>query len=370
MKIEKIIINHLSMPLVSPFETSFGKISARECLIIRIFAEGLIGIGECVADRDPGYAYETTFTAFHIMKDFLIPLILKKEINSVGEYCKLINGIRGHRMAKAGMEMALWDLFGKTKDCSLRKLISGSKQNIDVGVSIGIQKSPKELRSSIAGYLEKGYRRIKIKIKPGRDINEVQFIRKEFPELKLQVDANSAYTLETARVLIKLDEFNLLMIEQPLYEDDLWEHHKLQSELHTPICLDESILSEVHARSAIEMDACRIINIKAGRVGGLTEAIAIHNICMKFGIPNWCGGMLETGIGRASNLALASLPNFKFPADISATERYYKNDITNEIFFLNPDSTISVPEGVGLGVTLNEQSLKGYSLSENSYERN
>jgi len=369
MKIEKIKINHLSMPLVSPFETSFGSIVERECLIISIYSEGLVGIGECVADRDPGYAYETTGTALHIIKDFLIPKILDIDIDSPGEFCELAFGIRGHRMAKAGLEMALWDLFGKAQGSSLKTLLHGKKQKIEVGVSVGIQNSPERLAWVMDEYIEQGYRRIKIKIKPGRDTGDVSFVRNIFPKINLQVDANSAYTFKTAQEILQLDEYDLLMIEQPLFEDDLWEHHKLQKQFRTPICLDESILSAIHAQSAIEMDACRIINIKAGRVGGLSEAIAIHDICLKMEIPNWCGGMLETGIGRASNLALASLPNFKYPADISATNRYYKQDITNEYFVLNPDSTINVPEGNGLGVSINEKVLKNFSLSEAIYER-
>lgn len=370
MKIEKVKLNHISMPLVSPFETSFGRIRERECVIIRLYSEGLVGIGECVADRDPGYAYETSGTASLIIEDFLIPLILGKNLNSAVEFCELVAGVRGHRMAKAGLEMALWDLFGKSQGRSLRSMVNGSKQKVSVGVSIGLQSSPRELSRVVGEYLEKGYRRMKLKIKPGRDIGDVDVVRKTFPKLQLQVDANSAYTLDSAQIILKLDEYDLLMIEQPLYEDDLWEHHKLQKQFLTPICLDESILSERHAQSAIEMDACRIINIKAGRVGGLSEAISIHDTCMKKEIPNWCGGMLETGVGRASNLALASLPNFIFPADISATDRYYTQDITNEDFVLNPDSTINVPDGVGLGVSLNEKILKEFSLSESSYGKN
>lgn len=370
MKIEKIKLNHLSMPLVSPFETSFGRISERECIIIQVYSEGLAGVGECVADRDPGYAYETSRTAWHIFEDFIIPKILGIAINSPDEFCETVDGIRGHRMAKAGMEMALWDLFGKAQNKSLRSMFGGRNKKVNVGVSIGLQGSPQELSRVVGEYFDQGYRRIKLKIKPGRDVGDVAAVRKAFPELPLQVDANSAYSMETAQALQKLDDYDLLMIEQPLFEDDLWEHHKLQKQFHTPICLDESILSARHARSAIEMDACRVINIKAGRVGGLSEAIAIHNTCMELHIPNWSGGMLETGVGRASNLALATLPNFILPADISATKRYYHQDITNEEFILNSDSTIDVPDGIGLGVTLNEKLLSKVSLSESSYGKN
>jgi len=370
MRLEKIKLNHVSIPLVTPFETSFGRINTRECLIISIFSDGLIGFGECVADKDPGYAYETTGTAFHIIKDFLIPMMLGKDIISIYDFCQLASGIRGHRLAKAGLEMALWDLFGKAQGVSLRSLLGGEKQRVGVGVSVGIQTTTLELARVIGNYLEQGYTRIKIKIKPGRDTGDVGFVRNLYPNIRLQVDANSAYTLTTAQDILKLDDYDLLMIEQPLFEDDIWEHHKLQKQFRTPICLDESILSSIHAKSAIEMGACRIINIKAGRVGGLSEAIAIHNICRDMKIPNWCGGMLETGVGRASNLALASLPNFIFPADISATNRYYKRDITQGDFVLNSDSTIDVPTGDGLGISIDEKALKDFSLSETIYEWN
>jgi O-succinylbenzoate synthase len=367
MKIEKISVNQIKMPLVSPFETSFGRISHRVCTIVQIFSDGLIGYGECVADHDPGYAYETSGTAWHILSQFLIPAILGNKIDSIVDFRNKVIGIRGHFMAKASLEMALWDIIGKSQGRSLRDLVNGKKTKVPVGVSIGLQDSPQKLVKVVEEYLEMGYARVKLKIKPGRDIEDVGIIRRNFPKILLQVDANSAYNLQTAQELQKLDSFKLLMIEQPLQEDDLWEHHKLQEQLATPICLDESILSERHARSAIEMKACRIINIKAGRVGGLSEAIAIHNTCQELGIPNWCGGMLETGIGRASNLALATLSNFILPADISATARYYDQDITEETFMLNPDSSIDVPAGPGLGININQKVLKAFSIAEAIY---
>jgi O-succinylbenzoate synthase len=364
MKISHITLTHLSIPLVSPFETSFGRTTDRECILITIHSEGLIGYGECVADRDPGYSYETTGTAWHILKDFIAPMILGQEINDAADFQQRVAGIRGHYLAKAGVEMALWDLRGKREGKSLRELFGGQRDKVAVGVSVGLQESPEALVQAVEKYLAKGYRRIKIKIKPGRDIGDASAVRKAFPDIKLQVDANSAYTLETAQTLQPLDQLNLLLIEQPLFEDDIWEHHKLQQQLRTPLCLDESILSARHARTAIEMDACRIINIKAGRVGGLSEAIAIHDLCQERGLPVWCGGMLETGVGRASNLALASLPNFSLPGDISASERYYAQDITRERFTLNPDSTIDVPRGPGLGVTLDPAAVKRFAQAE------
>jgi len=364
MKISHITLTHLSTPLVSPFETSFGRTTDRECILIAIHSEGLIGYGECVADRDPGYSYETTGTAWHILKDFIAPMILGQEINDAADFQQRVAGIRGHHLAKAGVEMALWDLRGKREGKSLRELFGGQREKVAVGVSVGLQESPEALVQAVEKYLAKGYRRIKIKIKPGRDVGDASAVRKAFPDIKLQVDANSAYTLETAQTLQPLDQLNLLLIEQPLFEDDIWEHHKLQQQLRTPLCLDESILSARHARTAIEMDACRIINIKAGRVGGLSEAIAIHDLCQERGLPVWCGGMLETGVGRASNLALASLPNFSLPGDISASERYYAQDITRERFTLNPDSTIDVPRGPGLGVTLDPAAVKRFAQAE------
>jgi len=270
--------------------------------------------------------------------------------------------VRGHPMAKAGLEMALWDLLGKRLGRPLSNLIGSIHQQVAVGVSVGIQSSPQALVDVVNGYVSQGYRRVKLKIKPGRDVQEATAVRFAHPDLRIQVDANSAYTLETALALKPLDDLNLLLIEQPLSEDDLWDHSQLQKQLATPICLDESILSVRHARQALEMDACKVINIKMGRVGGLGQAIAIHDLCYAKQVPVWCGGMLETGVGRAANLALAGLPGFSLPADISATERYYKEDITRERFTLNPDSTITIPTEPGLGVKIDRNILAKYTL--------
>jgi O-succinylbenzoate synthase len=260
--------------------------------------------------------------------------------------------------------MALWDLLGKREGKSLREMFGGTREKVEVGVSVGIQESASTLVRTVASYLEQGYRRVKIKIKPGRDVDETYAVRKQYPALRLQVDANSAYTLETAAALEPLDDLDLLLIEQPLYEDDIWDHRRLQAEFKTPICLDESIVSPRHARYALEMEACRIINIKPARVGGLSQGIAIHDFCRAHDVPVWCGGMLETGVGRASNLALASLPGFVLPGDISASDRYYRRDITNERFVLNDDSTIDVPNAPGLGVTIDEAALEEFTLSK------
>ncbi len=364
MKIESITLHHVSMPLVAPFETSFGRETDRQCILITLQSEGLTGYGECVATRDPGYNYETTGTAWHILKDFIAPLILNQNVNDAQDFQKRVDGIRGHHLAKAGVEMALWDLVGKRDGKSLKELFGGTRDNVDVGVSIGIQESASALVRTVEAYLEEGYRRVKIKIKPGREVEETSAVRRAYPDLRLQVDANSAYTLENAGALKPLDDLDLLLIEQPLYEDDIWDHRKLQAEFKTPICLDESVVSPRHARYALEMEACKIINIKPARVAGLSQGIMIHDYCRARNVPVWCGGMLETGVGRASNLAIASLPGFVLPGDISASDRYYQRDITNERFTLNEDSTIDVPNRPGLGVTIDREALKQFALSE------
>ena len=366
MIIKRINLHHLRMTLRSPFETSFGRFDKRDCILVEAFTKDLVGYGECVADRDPGYSYETCETAWHVLKDFLIPALLEEEIGEPTEIEQQLSFVRGHQMAKAGLEMAFWDLQGKQEGRCLRELLGGESERVAVGVSIGIQDSPAHLVKSVFGYLALGYSRVKIKIKPGRDTIDTQAVRGEFPDLPLQVDANSAYTLATASALQPLDELGLLLIEQPLADDDLWDHSKLQAQFETPICLDESILSARHARQAIEMDACRVVNIKVGRVGGLSQALAIHDLCQERGIPVWCGGMLETGVGRAANLALASLPNFKLPGDISATDRYYAQDITEQRFTLNADSTIHVPDAPGLGVTIDPRALECVTVKRTS----
>jgi o-succinylbenzoate synthase len=363
MKINRIILYRLRMPLISAFETSFGRIHTRDCVLVEAFAEGMVGYGECPVDRDPGYSYETVGTALHILQEFLVPAVLGQGFTIAEELQQHMAFVRGHLMAKAGLEMALWDLLGKAHGLSLRDMLGGMRQKVEVGVSVGLQESPARLVEVVQGYLELGYRRVKIKIKPGRDVVDAETVRKAFTKLRLQVDANSAYSLESAALLSPLDDLDLLLIEQPLAEDDLWDHRQLQTRFRTPICLDESITSLRLARQALEMKACRVINIKPGRVGGLSQAVAIHDLCRSQGIPVWCGGMLETGVGRASNLALASLPGFTLPGDISATDRYYEEDITHERFVLNPDSTIDVPSVPGLGVSIDPDAVKRATLA-------
>jgi O-succinylbenzoate synthase len=349
MDIERIEIRHVSMPLVAPFETSFGVEREREAIILRLDSEGIVGWGECVAGGWPGYSYETVQTAWHMLEDHLSPLVLGQDISDISDYRNRTAHLKGHPLAKAGLELALWDLLSKAADRSLMSMLGGERDRVEVGVSIGIQPSSARLVEVVRSFVEAGYPRVKLKIKPGRDVSDVRAVRQAFPELPLQVDANSAYELSDAEVFEAMDDLGLILIEQPLAEDDLVDHAKLQERLATPICLDESILSTRHARQALEIGACRVINIKPARVGGLSEAVAIHDLCWAQEIPVWCGGMLETGIGRAANLALASLPGFTLPGDISATERYYHQDIAQPPFVLE-EGTIRVPKRSGLGV--------------------
>ena len=369
MKISQVTLYHLRMPLKGVFTTSFGSTLDRECILLEAHSEGLVGFGECVADRDPGYSYETAQTAWHILTDFMIPEIISKNLENPGDLQEKIAQVRGHPMAKAGLEMALWDLFGKRDGQSLQELIGGVGESVRVGVSVGIQKDQTTLINVVQSYLDQGYQRVKLKIMPGRDVGDVNAVRNTFPDLPLQVDANTAYNLDSAKALFPLDELDLLMIEQPLAEDDLWDRRQLQREFTTPLCLDESIDSVRHARQALEMEACKVINIKSGRVGGLSQGLAIHDLCYQAGIPVWCGGMLETGVGRAANLALASLPGFSLPGDISATDRYYAEDITQEIFKLKPGSLIEVPKGPGLGITINSQALEKFTIKKTTISK-
>ena len=356
------------MELVSPFTTSMGTEYDEEHIIVRVDSKGLTGWGECVAEGNPFYSYETVQTAWHILQNFLIPSILGKNISSIDEAIKSYSKVRGHMMAKAGLEAALWDVFAKSKNISLSKMLGGTRKKIDVGVSIGIQSSEQELIKKVSGYLNEGYKRIKIKISPGNDIQFVRALRKEFPELMLQVDANSAYCLEDVKLFKEMDNYNLLLIEQPLGYEDIYDHSKLQREIKTPICLDESIHSLNDTRAAIELDSCRVINIKPGRVGGFTESKLIHDYCASKNIPVWHGGMLESGIGRAGNVALASLPNFTLPGDISASKRYYKEDIVEPEFVLNKDGTMDVPTKPGIGVEVNAKKLEQVTVRKREFK--
>jgi o-succinylbenzoate synthase len=357
MRIDRIELRHIKMVLVNPFVTSMGTEYDEEHIIVRVDAEGVTGWGESVAEGTPFYSYETVQTAWHILQDFLIPSILGKDISSIDEAIALNAKVRGHMMAKAGLEAALWDAFAKTKNISLSEMLGGTRKKIDVGVSIGIQPTEEELIKKVEGYLAEGYKRIKIKIAPGNDIQFVKALKKEFPNILLQVDANSAYTLDDINIFKAMDDYNLSLIEQPLGYEDIYDHSKLQREIKTPICLDESIHSLDDTRAAIELKSCRIINIKPGRVGGFTESKLIHDYCASMNIPVWHGGMLESGIGRAGNVALASLSNFTLPGDISASKRYYKEDIVLPEFTVNTDGTMDVPTKPGIGVDVNMEIL-------------
>lgn len=367
IRIEQIELRHIAMPLVAPFETSFGVETEREGLIVTLRGDGLTGWGEVVASRDPGYSPETAKTEWHILRDFMVPEVLGKAFKDVEALEQAYAGVRGHLMAKAGIQAAFYDLLGQAQGKSLQKLLGGKGETVKVGVSVGIQPTPAVLVERVGQYIEEGYKRIKIKIKPGRDVADARAVRAAFPEILLQVDANSAYTLADVEIIKQMDDLNLLLIEQPLADDDIFDHAKLQPQLKTPVCLDESILSARHARWAHELGACQLINIKPGRVGGLRESVRIHDYCAEVSLPVWHGGMLETGIGRAANLALASLPNFKLPGDISATKRYWQEDIIEELFELNRDGSITVPTQPGLGVTVNEKVLEKVTVRKEFY---
>lgn len=361
MSIDHITLYHVAMPLVAPFETSFGVETDRHCVIVRVEADGLTGWGECPVEATFGYSYETVVTAWHALKDFMIPQLLGRPMD-IAAAVQLGELMRGHHMARHGLEAALWDIAAQQQGISLSRALGGVRERVAVGVSVGIQPGADALIKKLADYLAEGYGRIKIKIKPGYDLEIVKRVRREWPKLRLQVDANSAYRLPDAPLFEAMDDYGLLLIEQPFGWDDIYEHSRLQPLLNTPICLDESIHALGHAVLAIELGACRVINIKPARVGGFTEARRIHDFCRTRGVPVWCGGMLETGIGRAGNVALASLPNFTLPGDISASNRYYKEDIAEPAFTLNEDSTLSVPTAVGLGVNVIEPALKKYTV--------
>jgi len=350
MNIDRIELSLLRLPYVHFFETSFGRANDRTFILVRLEADGLVGWGECTAEEQPLYSGETTETAWHILKDFLVPLVFLKKIAGPEEFHRAAAVYRGNRMAKAGLELAFWDLKARAAGLPLSKIYGGTRTEIEAGVSVGIEDSLPALVDRVGLYLSEGYRRIKIKIKPGWDVAACRAVRDRYPDILLQVDANGVYALRDANTLIALDEFRLLLIEQPFAPYDLWDHAALQKKLRTPLCLDESILSLDTARAALEMGSCRIINIKVGRVGGPVEARAIHDFCQAAGVPVWCGGMLESGIGRAHNLHLASLPNFSLPHDLSASRRYYKEDIIDPFIELSGPGTIRVPDGPGIGV--------------------
>jgi O-succinylbenzoate synthase len=359
IQVDRIILRQIRMPLVHFFETSFGRTYERKILLVEVIADRISGWGEVTCGENPFYNEEWTDSAWHIVRRYVAPRVLHHPFGSAAEVADRTAHIRGHLMARGGVEAAFWDLEARLQSVPLHRQIGGGAFNeISCGVSIGIQDTVPDLVKTIQKELDAGYQRIKIKIKPGWDVDVVRQVRHEFPKIRLMADANSAYTLADADRLKRLDEFHLMMIEQPLAHDEILDHATLQARLDTPICLDECIRTVHHAEQAIRMHACGILNIKLGRVGGFREAKRIHDLAQAHGIPVWCGGMLESGIGRAHNIALSTLANFVLPGDVSASKRYWQRDIICPEVEVSPRGTITVPSGVGFGYEIDHDALK------------
>jgi o-succinylbenzoate synthase len=352
VKIEAITLREIHMPLVHFFETSFGRTTERRILLVTLHTTGPEGWGECVAGEDPFYSEESVDTAWYATEKYLAPALLGKTIAKSADVPALLERVRGHRMAKGALENAVWDAEAQERQQPLWRLLGGTQAEIACGVSIGIQNSVEQLLEKIATELAAGYRRIKVKCKPGWDLDVFEKIRSRWPEILLSCDANSAYRLDQIDHLKQFDRFNLLMIEQPLWHDDFYFHAQLQKQIKTAICLDEAIHGRRDAQAAVDLGACRIINIKVGRVGGFSEAVAVHNVAQKASIPVWCGGMLETGIGRSHNIALSTLANFTLPGDVSASKRYWKEDIIEPAVEVSAQGFIKVPQEAGRGFRL------------------
>jgi len=367
MKIERVTLRQIRMPLVHFFETSFGRTYSRDIVLVEVQAEGLSGWGEVTAGEKPFYNEEWTDSAWLIVRDYAAPRVLGKDIAGPEAVYPLTAHIRGHNMARGGLETAIWDLSACREGVPLwKKIGGGARREIPCGVSIGIQDSVPQLIEKIQTELDAGYQRIKMKIKPGWDVDVVRAVRERFPSIKLMADANSAYTLADAAHLRKLDDFYLMMIEQPLSHDDIIDHAELQAQLHTPICLDECIRTAHHAEQAIKLRACGIINIKLGRVGGFAEAKRVHDLAQSAAIPVWCGGMLEAGVGRAHNVALATLPNFVLPGDVSASKRYWARDIITPPVETTARGTIEIRDDPGFGYALDRDFLQSVTVREES----
>lgn len=369
MKIESIALREIRMRLKSPFETSFGTVQDRRIVLVEVVADGTSGWGEVTAGETPAYNAETTDTAWHVLSDFILPSVVGKSVSTASEIPALLSQIRGHEMAKSGIENALWDVEAQLKGLPLYKHLGGTTEEIACGVSLGIRENPQALVKRVEEELRSGYQRIKLKIKPGKDYQFVAAVRKEFPKIRLSVDANSAYTLDDATHLKGLDEFDLLMMEQPLSWDDIHAHSKLQPQIKTAICLDECIYNTRHALTAIELKSCRIINIKLGRVSGHTEARLMQNACREHGVPVWCGGMLESGIGRAHNIAMSTLPGFSLPGDVSASQRYWSEDIIEPAVEVTAKGTIQVPKTPGLGYAVKRGLVERLTVRRNIFSR-
>jgi O-succinylbenzoate synthase len=367
MRIESIELRELRMRLKAPFETSSEVTWDRRVLLVEVGVDGLRGWGEITAAEDPFYNSETTDTAWHMMKDFIVPSVLGKHVERAAEIADLLDPIRGHEMAKAGIENAVWDIEAQQKGVSLAKLLGGTRQEIPCGVSIGIQNSISTLLGKIENELFAGYQRIKLKIKPGWDVEVVAAVRRQYPEIKLMIDANSAYRIEDLELLKMFDQHHLMMIEQPLAWDDIYQHSKLQTQVRTPICLDECIHHASHAEAAIKLGACKIINIKLGRVGGHAHAKQVHDVSVRHSIPVWCGGMLESGVGRAHNIAMSALPGFLLPGDVSASQRYWDEDIIEPEVEVSSAGTIRVPETPGLGYAIRRKKVEDLTVRQNRW---
>jgi O-succinylbenzoate synthase len=367
VKIQSVELRQLSIPLLTPFETSGWREEEKTCILIEMRSGDETGFGECAVSPGPWYGPETMTSAWHILSDYLIPTVLGKEFTLPNHLLNAVSTVRGNNMARAGLEMAFYDLASRVEGRSLNQFLGGTRSKIESGVSVGIQASPRKLVEVTSNYLEQGYKRIKLKIKPGNDQEQIATVREHFPEILLTADANGAYGPSDYQVLLGLDSYRLLMLEQPFAWDDLVEHANLQRAMRTPICLDESVAGINDLKSALSLKSCRILNIKPARVGGLTISKEIHNLCATHNIPVWCGGLLETGVGRAHNVALASLPGFAMPNDISASNRYFKQDIVTPEFRLNRDGTITVPTGPGLGVTVDRDILEMYTVTRKRF---
>ena len=366
--LQEFTLHRLNMALKDPFTTSFGTFQEKDFFITEVTDEnGNRGFGESVAFTSPWYSEETVETNLHMMRDFLIPIIANNPITHPKEVNDLFASIKGNNMAKSAVEGAIWDLYAKRKGITLAEALGGYKTEIDVGISLGIEPTLEALLAKITHYVEAGYKRIKIKIKPGFDVEVLKEVRKHFPQTAIMADANSAYTLDDVDHLKQLDDLNLTMIEQPLAHDDIIDHATLQKQLQTPICLDESIHSYEDARKAIELGSCEIINIKIGRVGGLTEAKKIHDLCEEKGINVWCGGMLEAGVGRAHNIALTTLSQFVLPGDTAGSNRYWQKDIIEPEVTVQ-DGIITVPTKPGIGYEINEEVLKQYTVDKQTFD--
>jgi len=364
MRIHSLTLREIHLKLIAPFETSMDRVTERRIILAEVHVDNVSGWGECTAGETPYYCPEDTETAWHILKNFLWPRLKGRELSSAADVWPLLEQVRGHNMAKATVETAIWDAEAKLKNIPLWKLIGGQQQEIPCGVSIGIKDSLDELSATVKKELAAGYQRIKIKIKPGKDIQSVQRLRQDFPRIKLTVDANSAYRLDDLPLLKQLDAFYLMMIEQPLGWDDLFGHIAVQKNLQTPICLDECIHTYEQAEAAITLGACKIINIKLGRVGGLLQAKRIHDLCQRHNIPVWCGGMLESGIGRAQNIAMSTLPNFSLPGDVTASKRYWHEDVITPEVTVTPQGTINVPQSPGLGFTPRQDRIASITVRQ------